>query len=115
MVNFILIFVSQMTLLRPTRIPDYDSHRSALLELFLSFGPSICSTMPFPLLGNSDPVFVSVSIDFPSNSKRDVPFHCIAYGYSHANWEGLHDHLKDVPWKNIFKLGTSAVASQFCE
>ena len=29
---------------------------------------SICSTMAFPPLGNSDHVVVSVSIDFPSNS-----------------------------------------------
>ena len=51
----------------------------------------------FPPLGNSDHVLVSVSIDFPSNSKRDVSFHFIAYSYSRADWDGHHDHLKDVP------------------
>ena len=27
----------------------------------------------------------------------------------------LHDHLRDVPWDDIFKLGASAAASEFCE
>ena len=51
----------------PTRIPDYDSHSPALLDLFLSSGASICFTMTFPQLGNSDHVVVSVSGDFPTN------------------------------------------------
>ena len=65
----------------PTRIPDFGSHSPALLDLFLSSDASICSTMAFPPLGNSDHVVVSVSIDFPTNSQRDVPFHGIAYHY----------------------------------
>ena len=52
----------------PTRIPDCDSHSPALLDLFISSDASICSTIAFPPLGNSDHV-VSVSIDFPSNSQ----------------------------------------------
>ena len=51
----------------PIRIPDYDSHSPALLDLFLSSDASICSTMAFPLLGNSDHVVASVSIDFQAN------------------------------------------------
>ena len=69
----------------PTRISDCDSHSRALLDLFISSDASICSTMAFPPLGNSDHVVVSVSIDFPSNSKRDALFHRIAYGYSRAD------------------------------
>ena len=69
----------------------------------------------FPPLQNSDHVVVSVSIDFPSNSQRDAPFHRIAYDYSCADWDGLCDHLRDVPWEDIFKLGASAAASEFCE
>ena len=60
-----------------TWIPDCDSHSPALLDLFLFSDASICSTMAFPPLGNSDHVIVSVSIDFPSNSQGDVPFHRI--------------------------------------
>ena len=99
----------------PTRIPDCDSHSPALLDLFLSSDASICSTVAFPPLGNSDHVVVSVSIDFPINSKQDSPFHRVAYDYSCADWDGLRDHLRDVPWENIFKLGASTAASEFCE
>ena len=68
----------------PMRIPDCDSHSPALLDLFLSSDASICSTMAFPPLENSDHVLVSVSIDFTTNSQPDAPFHRIAYDYSHA-------------------------------
>ena len=27
----------------------------------------------------------------------------------------LRDHLRDVPWDDIFKLGASAAASEFCD
>ena len=71
--------------------------------------------MAFPPLGYSDHVVVSVSIDFPINSKQDTLFHCVAYDYSFADWDGLRDHLRDVPWEDIFKLSVSAAASEFCE
>ena len=64
-------------------IPDCYSHSPGLLDLFLSPDTSICSTMVLPPLGNSGAV-VSVSIDLPSNSKRDAPFHRIAHNYFHA-------------------------------
>ena len=99
----------------PTRIPDCDCHSPALLDLFLFSDASICSTMAFCALENSDHVVVSVSIDFPSNSQRDVPFHRIAYAYPRADWNSLRDHFRDVPWKDIFKLSVSAPASEFCE
>ena len=98
----------------PTRIPVYGPHSPALLGLFLFSDASICSTMDFPPLGNSDHV-VSVSINFPPNSKRDAAFHPIAYDYFNADWNGLHDHLRDVPWEDIFKPSASATASEFCE
>ena len=61
---------------------------------------------------NSDHLVVSVSTDFPSDFQQDAPFHCIAYDYSHADWDGLCDHLRDVPWEDIFKLSASAAASE---
>ena len=67
--------------------------------------------MAFPPLGNSDLV-VSVSIDFSSYLQQDVPFDRIACDYSCADWDGLGDHLRDVPWKDIF---ASSAASEFCE
>ena len=98
-----------------TRIPDCDSHSPALLDLFLSSDATICSTIAFPLSGNFDHVTVLVSIDFLPNSQWDALFHCIAYDYSHADCVCLCDHLRDVPWEDIFKFGASAAASEFCE
>ena len=82
----------------PTRIPDCDSYSPALLDFFISSGANICSTVAFPPLGNFDQVDVSVSIGFLSNSKRDVPFDRTAYGYSHADLNGLHDQLENASW-----------------
>ena len=98
----------------PTQIPDCDSHSPALLDLFLSSDASIV-LMAFPPLGDSDHVAASVSIDFPSNSQQDAPYHCIAYDYSHADSDGLRDHLRDIPWEDLFKFGVSAAASEFYE
>ena len=64
------------------------------IYLFLYSDASICSTMAFPPLGNSD--VVSVSIDFPSYSQRDAPFYHIAFDYTRADWDGLRDHLRYV-------------------
>ena len=99
----------------PSWIPDCDSHSPALLDSFLSSDAIICATMAFPSLGNSDHVAVSVFIDFPLYSQQDVPFHFIAYDYSRAERDSFRDHLRDVPWENIFKLSASAAASEFCE
>ena len=71
--------------------------------------------MDFLPLGNSDHVVVSVSIDIPLNSQWNAPFHCITYDYSCADLDGFCDHLRDVLWENIFKLGASAAASEFCK
>ena len=62
----------------PTCISDSDSHSPAVFDLFISSDASICFAMAFPPSGNSDHVAVSVSIDFPSNSQEDAPFHHIA-------------------------------------
>ena len=43
------------------------------------------------------------------------PFHSIAYDYSRADWDGIRDHLRHVPWEDIFKLSASADARKVCE
>ena len=67
-------------------------------------------SMAFPQLGSSDHVVIW---DFSSKSKLDMLFSLKTYDYSHADWDGLCDHLRDVSWENIFKLGASAAASEF--
>ena len=42
-------------------------------------------------------------------------FDCITYDYSCADWDSLCDHLKDVTWEDILKIGISTAASNFCE
>ena len=43
------------------------------------------------------------------------PVSHIVYNYSHTNWGGLCDQMRDVPWEDIFKPSASATASEFCE
>ena len=69
--------------------------------------------MAFPPLENSYHVAVSVSIEFLSNSKGDGPFHWTSYDYSHADWGGLCDHIRDVPWEDIFKACVRYFLSNF--
>ena len=106
-------YLTQMVIF-PTCILDCDSHSPTLLDFFLASDASICSAMAFPPFGNSDHVVFSVSIDFPPNAQRDAPFHHLAYENSCADWDGLRDHLRNVPWEDIFKLVASA-ASEFHE
>ena len=66
----------------PTWIPDCDFHSPTVLDLFPSSDSSICSTVASPLLGNSDRVVVSVSIDFPSNLQQVALFYHLVCDYS---------------------------------
>ena len=68
LVNSILIFLFQMTLLRWITFLLW-SQTVILWDLFISSDASICSTMAFPPLGNSDYVVLSASFDFPSNTR----------------------------------------------
>ena len=63
---------------------NFDSNSPVLLDLFLPSDARIF-TVAFCPLGNSDHVVVSVSIDFPSNSKREGLFYRKTYDYSHAD------------------------------
>ena len=39
----------------------------------------------------------------------------MACDHSRADWDGLRDHLRDVPWEDIFKPSASAAASKYFE
>ena len=58
----------------PTRIPDCGSHSLALLDLFISSGASICSTMAFPPLENSDHVLSQFPLTFHQIHKEILRF-----------------------------------------
>ena len=53
----------------------------------------------------------SVFIGFPFGSEGDVPFHRTCFAYSYADWDGFGDHIRYVPWEDIFNLGPF----KFCE
>ena len=101
-VNSVIIFIISNDLTRmvnfPTWIPDCDSHSLALLDFFPSSDASICSTMTFPPLGNSDHGVVLFPLIFHQIHRRMRHFIALALGYFHADWHSLHDHLRDVPW-----------------
>ena len=87
-----IIFLSQMPLHRWLTFLlgslDCDCHSPGLLDVCISSNPSICATMTFPPLGSFDHV-VSVSIDFPSNSKGDAPYHRKANDYSCVDFDSF--------------------------
>ena len=86
-----------------------------LSVLLITLSILVNSAGVFPPLENSDHVLASVSIDFPSSSQCNPPFHCAALRFSYANWVDVLDHLRDVPWKDIFYLSASTAASTFCD
>ena len=64
----------------------YSDPIPAIFDLFIFSDASICYTMAFPPLGNSDVVLVSDSIDLTLYSHWSAMFHGIAYDYSYADW-----------------------------
>ena len=100
----------------PTRILDCDSHSPALLNLFLS-----SDTLVFVLQWLSFDWEMSIML----LSQFPLIFHHIYNGMPCfitlrmtilvLIWDGLCDHLRDNPWKDIIKLSASAAASEFCE
>ena len=83
LVNSVIFFLSNLLSWLSFQLASLTVTLSpALLDLFISSDPRICSTVTFPPLWNSDHVVVSVSSNFLSYSQQDAPLHCIAYDYS---------------------------------
>ena len=55
------------------------------------------------------------SVSIVSVSKEVASFRLTVQHYSHADWDSLCDHLKDVSCEDMFKLCTSTMATVFCE
>ena len=83
--NSIIIFLSQTTLLSWLTFllrSQLWLSQSCFFYFFISSDASVCFTMAFTPLGNSDLVVVSVCSGFPWNSLWDAMFHCIAFRIS---------------------------------
>ena len=87
LVNSVIILLSQITLLRwlTFLFASLTVILTALLFWIYFFPLTLVFALQWFSLGNSDHVVVSVAIDFPINTKRDVLFHCMAYDYSRAD------------------------------
>ena len=115
LVNSVIIFLSQTTLLRwiTFQIPNCDFHSPTLLDLFISFDASICSTdsLHWEILIMLLPQFPLVFHQFHNG----MPISWWSVWLFSYCWGYLHDHLTDIPWEDIFKLGATVVAIEFCE
>lgn len=69
------------------------------------------TTVTFYQLESSDHIEILISVWFPSNSN---PFHCTAFDYCCTEWDDLHDHSRDLPEEDVFKLSTFTAAAEFC-
>ena len=63
-------------------------------------------------MGNSDHMVVSVDVKFVVTSTNEPPYHRTVYLYSKAEWDGLTDHLRGVPWLDIFKHDATYAAKE---
>ena len=107
-------FLSQMTLLR--WLTFLLRFHTVILIVLLFWISIFLLRWVFLLQSLSLHLEILLSLHWLSiKFKRDASLYCIAYDYSCADWDGLHNHLGDVPWDDIFKLGASAAASVFCE
>ena len=71
--------------------------------------------MAFPPIGKFWSYYC-LSLHWLSNKlKIGCPVSSRGFNYSRADWGGLCDHLRDIPWENNFKLSAFAAASEFCE
>ena len=107
LVNFVISFLSHMTLLRWLTFP-LGSLAVTLRGLFfwISFffsDTSTCSKMTFPHWETLIMLLSQFTLNFCQSHKR-MPSFTAYLDYSCVDWVGLHDHLRDVPLKDIFKL-----------
>ena len=96
----------------PTQIPDCGSDSPALLDLFLTL---IFVLKWFSLDWEIWIMLLSVSIDVPSNSQQDVPYHYIAYDYSRTDWTFFVIFGEIFYGRISLNSVASVAASEFCK
>ena len=73
---------------------DPDRGQPYLLDLFRCSNPDSCTVASHPPLGKSDHMVVSVDVKFVIKSTNE---------HIKADLDRLRNHLRDVPWLDIFK------------
>ena len=88
----------------PTRIPDYDSHSPALLDLFFF----LILVFFLQSLSLHWEILIMLLSQFPLTFQQihnGMPhFITKLYDYSHADWDGLRNHLGDFHGKISLNL-----------
>ena len=115
LVNSAIIFLSQMTLFR--WLTFLLGSQTVILIALLSWISFFLLMLLFalqwlPLHWKS---WSSCCLGFHWISIKFTMVCPIAYDYSHADCDSLCDHLRGVPWEDIFNFVASAAASEFCK
>ena len=96
LVNSVIIFLSQMTLLRQLTFLVRFLIVTLTTLLFWIYLFLLTPAFVLQWLSFHCRILIMLS-QFLSNSKRDAPFHLIAYNCSCVDWDSLRDHFRDVP------------------
>ena len=89
LVNPVIIFPSQMTLLRWLTFLLRSQTVILIVLLFWIYLFLLMLVFVLQWLFLHWEILIMLLSQFPSTSQQDVLFHHIAYGYSHADWDGL--------------------------
>ena len=115
--NSVITFLSQMTLLRWITILLRSQTLILTVQLFWIYLFLLILVLFLQWLSSIGKFWSCCCFNFHWLSiilTTGCPISSHWLWLSHADWDGLHDHLRDVPWVHIFKLSTSAAASEFC-
>ena len=111
LVNSVIFFLSQMTLLRCLTFPL--GSQTVILTVLLFWNYFFLLTLLFVLqwLSLNCEILIMFLAQFP------LTFHHIHNGMPHfiSLLVTICDHLRDVSWEDIFKFSASAAASEFCK
>ena len=120
LVNSVIIFLSQMTLLRWSTFLLVSQAVALNVLLFCIYLFLLMLVFVLPWLSLHWEILIMLL------SQYLLTFHYIQNRIPHfvtslmtihsrADWDCLCNHLRDVPWEDIFKLVASVAASEFCE
>ena len=99
----------------PTQIAACDSYSHALMDFFLSSDATFCSTSAFLPLEILITLLYQFPLTFLQTQNGMSLFITQLMTISCAYWDGFCNHLREAPLEDIFKLGTSAAGTEFCE
>ena len=104
--NFAIIFLSQKILLRwlPILRKSLTVTLTALPFWVCFFLVMLVFVLQWLLIRQEIVIMFLSQFPLSSYQTPKALFHRIAYDYSLAYWDGLCDHLRNVPWEDIFKL-----------